>query len=85
MAVMNQTILNVIHLVIHPEEGTNISPETLVSNQESRRVITQKPLYKVTTTAKAFKHTQITNSYLYIPVQLAGINIAQLIKSMEHV
>ena len=35
-----------IRLVNHPEEGTNISPETLVSCQEWRRIITQKLTYK---------------------------------------
>jgi hypothetical protein len=33
--------------MIRPEEGTNISPETLVSYQEWRRVITQKLLYNM--------------------------------------
>jgi hypothetical protein len=44
-------------VIIHPEEGTNSSPETSVYYQEWRRLTTQKPLYKTTTTAKAFNHT----------------------------
>ena len=37
-------------LIIHPEEGTNSSPETSVYYQEWRWVTTQKPLYITTTT-----------------------------------
>ena len=47
---------NVGILVIHPEEGTNISPETLVYYQEGHRVITLKILY-IITTVKAFNYT----------------------------
>jgi hypothetical protein len=40
-----------------PSSETNISPETLVNYQEWRQVITQKLLYIITTTVKAFNHT----------------------------
>ena len=55
------TTRNSFRLVNHPEEGTNISPETLVSGQECRRVITQKLLYKNTKLAEDMVPWQVLN------------------------
>ena len=56
---------NVSGLMFVPSSGwitrRNISPERLISYQEWCQLITQKPLYKLTTTAKAFKHTIYTH------------------------
>jgi hypothetical protein len=53
----NKLFDSFISLIIHPEERTNTNPETSVSYQEWRRLITQKLLYKITTMVKAFSHT----------------------------
>jgi hypothetical protein len=52
-------------MIIHPEEGTNSSPETSVYYQEWSRVTTQKPLYM---SAVLFYNTDVCNNLLSKPV-----------------